>query len=403
MKRLAGSFTLTTISAYLSFILLGLGGGLLGVAWPAMQISFNQPIDAMAVILGASTVGYLIASFGSGIVVSRLGYGRMFIAALILMSFGWLGFAFVPSWGLVIAISFVGAFGTALLDAGLNAYMAAHHSAREMNWLHACFGIGITIAPLIMTAAVTGAGWQFGYLVVACCSMLLLSLFIISRKRWLSPITIASSGVAINRRRALKDTLRSPLVWLSILLFAVYAGVEILPGNWGYSLFTEVRNMPPELAGFWISFYWGSFTIGRLFFGAIMPKLSPVGLQRGCVAGLLFGGILFWWNPSITVGIAGLVILGFSQAPLFPLFVLNTPRMFGEERASYAIGFQLAGAGVGIALLPSIVGLLAATRTLVIMPPFLVGMVILLIIISEALNYFTSGKSQQVVVQGVGD
>ncbi len=403
MKKLSDSFTLTTISAYLGFILLGLGGGLLGVAWPAMQISFNQPIDAMAVILGASTVGYLVASFGSGIVVSRLGYGRMFIVALILMCFGWLGFALIPSWGLVIAISFVGAFGTALLDAGLNAYLAAHHSAREMNWLHACFGIGITIAPLIMTAAVTGAGWQFGYIIAAFGSVLLLALFIMSRSRWLSPITIASSGAAIDRRRALKETLRSPLVWLSILLFAVYAGVEILPGNWGYSLFTEVRNMPPERAGFWISFYWGSFTVGRLFFGAIMPKLSPIGLQRGCVTGLLFGGILFWWNPSTIVGIAGLIILGFSQAPLFPLFVLNTPRMFGEERASYAIGFQLAGAGIGIALLPSIVGLLAATRTLVIMPPFLVGMVILLIIISEALNYFTSAKTQQVIIQGAGD
>lgn len=404
MKNLAGSFTLVTVSAYLGFILIGIGGGLLGVAWPAMQVYFGQPIDAMAVILLVSTIGYLIASFGSGIVVSRLGYGRMFITALVLMAFGWFGFVFANSWGLLIAISFVGALGIALLDAGLNAYMAAHHSAREMNWLHACYGIGITISPLIMTVAVTGAGWQYGYLVAAIAALLLLAVFVFNRKQWQPPIiAMTTNGVAINKRQVLTDTLRSPLIWLSIFMFLIYAGVESLPGQWGYSLFTEVRGMNAETAGFWVSFYWGSFTIGRLFFGAIMPKLSPIGLQRGCIAGTLVGGLLFWWNPSNTVGIIGLVILGFAQAPLFPLFVLNTPRMFGEARASYAIGFQLAGASLGIGLLPSIVGLLAATYTLAIMPPFLVAMVILLIIISELLLYFTSDRTRSVAVQGAGD
>jgi len=404
VKKLAGEFTLVTITAYLGFILIGLGGGLLGVAWPAMQIYFEQPIDAMAVILTVSTTGYLIASFGSGIVVSRLGYGRMFILALILIGCGWLGVALSHSWGMLIVITFIGSLGTALLDAGLNAYMAAHHSAREMNWLHACYGIGITISPLVMTAAVANAGWQYGYLVAAIAALLLLSLFVLSRKEWMPPVTASSTtGIAFSKRQVLIDTLRSPLIWLSVVLFLIYAGVESLPGQWGYSLFTEVRGMNVETAGFWVSFYWGSFTIGRLFFGAIMPKLSPIGMQRGCIAGTLLGGLLFWWNPSNTVGVIGLVILGFAQAPLFPLFVLNTPRMFGEARASYAIGFQLAGAGVGIALLPGIVGSLAATRTLVIMPPFLVVMVVVLIIISELLLYFTSGRMRQVAVQGAGD
>ncbi len=404
MKNLAGSFTLVTVSAYLGFIIIGMGAGLLGVAWPAMQAYYGQPIDAMAVILGFSAAGYLIASFGSGIVVARLGYGRMFIAALILVVFGWFGFVFSTSWVLLVAISFVGALGTALLDAGLNAYMAAHHSARDMNWLHASFGIGITISPLIMTMAVTGAGWQYGYLVVAIAALMLLVLFVFNRKQWLPPVIVSStSGAVVNKREVLIDTLRSPLIWLSILMFLIYAGIEALPGQWGYSLFTEVRGMNAETAGFWVSFYWASFTIGRLFFGAIMPRLSPIRLQRGCIIGTLFGGVLFWWNPSNPVGVIGLVILGFAQAPLFPLFVLNTPRMFGEARASYAIGFQLAGASVGIGLLPSIVGLLAATRTLVVMPPFLVLMLILLIVISELLLYFTSDKIRHVAVQGAAD
>ncbi len=29
--------------------------------------------------------------------------------------------------------------------------MATHHSARTVNWLHACYGVGVTRGPVIMT------------------------------------------------------------------------------------------------------------------------------------------------------------------------------------------------------------------------------------------------------------
>ena len=67
-----------------------------------------------------------------------------------------------------------GGLGTGLIDGGLNTYVANRQGPREMNWLHASWGVGVTLSPLMMTAAITsGLGWRWGY---ALSGLLLLAL-----------------------------------------------------------------------------------------------------------------------------------------------------------------------------------------------------------------------------------
>lgn len=58
---------------FVAFISLGLPDGLLGVAWPEMRRSFGLPLDALGVLLIASTTGYLISSFFNGYFMAKLG------------------------------------------------------------------------------------------------------------------------------------------------------------------------------------------------------------------------------------------------------------------------------------------------------------------------------------------
>jgi len=53
----------TVIVANIGFIGLGMTGGLLGLAWPTMRQEFQVPLDATAILLLGSTIGYLSASF----------------------------------------------------------------------------------------------------------------------------------------------------------------------------------------------------------------------------------------------------------------------------------------------------------------------------------------------------
>lgn len=59
------------------------------------------------------------------------------------------------------------------------------------------------------------------------------------------------------------------------------------------------------------------------------------------------------------------------------------PNIVGREHASNAIGYVVGAAGVGVALLPTIAGILAERFTLEAIPPFILGLAIVLAVLYE--------------------
>ncbi|HLU08360.1 MAG TPA: MFS transporter, partial [Oceanobacillus sp.] len=369
------SNTLTVGLAFASFILLGLHSGLIGVAWPAIRTELGLALDDVAILLFASTLGYLSASFASGPVAYRIGAGRMFALGGVMIITGMVIYIVGASWLVLIAAAFIAGLGSGSIDAGLNAYIANFHSTRAMNWLHAFFGIGVTIAPTIETIALNAGGkwvssfwgmdsvgasiadyvllksgtWRGGYIVVGLVAVAITFLLAIYRKRFRAVVV---DGADAKHGASVMATLRLPQVWMGILLFVFAAGAEATPGQWTFSLFTVARGIDTTTAGFWVTVYWGSFTIGRMLFGTYLPKISNVNLLRICIIASGFGALLLWWNPVTAVGLIGLVLLGFGQAPIFPVLVSETPRYIGAAHSQNAVGFQVAGAGLGVAGLP---------------------------------------------------
>ncbi len=352
-----------------------------------MQKEFEVPLDAIGILLLALTAGYLLTSFLSGTIAHRFGVGRMFVGAACCSAFGLLGMALNHTWVLMPFILLVGGFGSGLIDAGTNAYVAQHHSARTMNWLHGSFGIGTTIGPLVMTAVLaSGQSWRIGYELAAGVMLLLMVMFLFSIRWWLP--TVMQNETTSAERKSAFEVLRMPAVWFGIGLFFLYAGLEATPGTWVYTLFTQARGIANDAAGLWVSVYWGSFTIGRFFFGAIITRLNTLSLTRFCMIGMVVGTVLLWWNPVAWVGFLGLTLIGFMEAPLFPIFVSDTPRRVGMENAANAIGFQIAGAGFGISMLPAIAGWLANNISpdvirLDVIPPYMVAGAVLVVVLHE--------------------
>jgi fucose permease len=400
------SNNLTVKLAFASFILLGMMGGLIGVAWPAIRTELGLRLDAVGTLLLASTLGYLSASFLTGPVAYRIGAGRMFALGSAFILAGMAMYAIGASWYLFIAASFVAGLGSGTLDGGLNAYVAAHYSTRAMNWLHAFFGIGVTISPLFVTAALNAGAqwihafwsldsvapslieflvfkagtWRGGYLIVGLVAIVMTVLLALNRNRFRAVVVESS---APKRGVSAFATLRLPQVWFGIFMFVFAAGVEATPGQWTFSLFTQARGIDTVSAGFWVSVYWGSFTIGRMLFGTYLPKISNANLLRICIAVAIVGALLLWWNPLPAVGFVGLVLLGFAQAPIFPVLVSETPRYIGVGHSQNAIGFQVSGAGLGIAGLPSFAGVLAAAVGLEVISPFVLAGLVALFILHE--------------------
>lgn len=374
--------------AFLRFIVLGLPGGMLGVAWPSIRGSFGLSLDAVGTLLLASTTGYLLSSFASGRTIAQIGVGPALMIGSILGGLGFLGYILAPAWWVMVLFGLLAGLGTGTIDAGLNTYFAANYGASLMNWLHACFGVGATLGPAIMTAMFNGGhSWHWGYALVVVSEGVLAACFGLTLRRWrlARSGSVAESGsVGPNQARGI-DTLKLPAVWLSVLLFFIFTGIEGSAGQWPYSLFTELRSIDPVVAGFWVSVYWGSLTVGRIVFGALVARIGIAPLLRTGMLGVVCGAALTWWNPTDLLGFLGLALMGFSMAPIFPLSISATPQRLGAEHTANAIGFQVAAASLGLGVLPGFAGILAEAFSLEIVGPFLFVTSVAMFLLHEAM------------------
>ncbi len=346
--------------AALAFVSLGLPDGLLGVAWPSMRSFFRVDLEALGALLVATTAGYVAASFSSGRLLRRLNLGTVLAASCLLTAAGLLGYAAASSWPVVLALGAVLGLGAGAVDAALNTYVATHHGARMLNWLHACFGVGAAAGPLIMTAVFQrGAGWQQGYVIVGAAQIALAACFVATFRHWPRSDGLPSAA-AEDSTATMAATLRVPAAWLGMAVFIAYAGVEASIGAWTFTLLTEARLMPTVEAGLLASLYWGGITGGRLL-AAAAGGVVPVHLQlRGAVWSVALGVALVWVDAGAHLTAAGLVVAGLACGPIFPLLIATTPGRVGVSHSANAVGFQIAASALGLSVVPGVVGLAAA-------------------------------------------
>ena len=164
MKRLV-----LLIVIYLAFVSLGLPDGVLGLAWPGMRASLGQPLESLGLVTFILAGCSAVSGFLSGRVLLRFGTGPVTFVSALMTGLSLLGLSQVPSFPLMVALAFPLGLGAGSVDAGLNHYVAEHYSSKHMNWLHACWGVGATLGPLIVGSILAGGGaWSQGYLTVAC-------------------------------------------------------------------------------------------------------------------------------------------------------------------------------------------------------------------------------------------
>ncbi len=361
---------LRILLAWLAFIALGIPGAAIGVAWPSMRDTWSLPTASLGILLLALTFGYLSGAFVSGRLVIRFGMGSTLILSSTVITGGLLGFGLAPGWTPLIAAAFFLGLGQGTLDAGINLYFANHFNARMMNWLHASFSVGATLGPFIVQLAISsGQGWRIVWLAIALVQLLLTGAYFFTRASWHSSRRQETDTVA--DAPSILATLRQPAVLLGMALFFVFVGIETATGSWSFTLFSETRAIDSALAATWVGLYWGSFALSRILFGFFADKLPATTSIRVSIIAVLLGGLMFSLREPVAISLAGLLLIGFAQAPVFPLLITATPRRLGEGHATNAIGFQMSAAGLGIAGLPALVGVVASFSSFEILGPFL--------------------------------
>ncbi|MCB0047643.1 MAG: MFS transporter [Caldilineaceae bacterium] len=358
--------------AFIAFIALGLPDGLLGVGWPSIRADFGVPLDAIGLFLVASVAGYMTSSFISGFLLSRVGVGPVLAASCLLTGSALLGYTVVPQWWMMVFLGVFAGLGAGAIDAGMNTYVAANFGEELMQWLHASWGVGITMGPLIMMFGLTTMdSWRFGYRAVAVFQIALAVTFALTLHMWNrgdAPAAADKEKKLTDYKTPLGETLRQPTVWLSIILFFLYVGAEASLGTWTYTLLTESRGVDIRLAGFFAGSYWFTFTIGRVVAGLFANRVGVNRLVFGGLTGALLGAALLIWNPGVMANVVAVGIIGLSIAPIFPAMMSGTRTRVGSDYAANTIGMQIAATGFGTAVIPGLMGVLARQVSLEVIP-----------------------------------
>jgi fucose permease len=356
-QRPSGSQRLLIFIAYIGFVSLGLPDTLIGVAWPSVRDNFHLQQSAAAFVFFGTGCSYFLSSFFTGRLLRFLGIGTLLAASSLLVAVSGFGYALAPIWVLFAAASLLHGVGSGAIDAGLNHYVAHHLSARHMNWLHACYAVGATLGPLIMTGMIAWNGsWRGGYLIVAITLFALSVLFTVTRRKWEDGNESRESESPASA--SVHETLRHPLVWLQIVIFFIYTGLEVTIGQWSFTLMTESRHIQKDFAGLSVTTYWASICLGRILFGFLVDRIGVDRLIRGSLLTALLGAGLFALRPPEAVQAVALALSGLGLAAIYPCLMTRTPQRLGKALASHAIGFQVGAAMLGAALLPSLAGLL---------------------------------------------
>ena len=198
-----------------------------------------------------------------------------------------------------------------------------------------------------------------------------------ARSDRVAPEAAASIGVAPARRLTLN---------LSVVAFLVYGGIAAGTGTWAYTVLTEQGGVSGPVAGVAVAGYWAGFTASRLLLGVIARRISLEALPQATVLATVACLLVFWLAPNPAMRMTGLVLSGVAHGPFFPVQTLLTPRRFGSVRSPAVVGYQIAAATFGGALVPGTIGVLVAWRGLEVVRPALVAVAVGLVAITEALR-----------------
>lgn len=353
--------------------MLGLVDGALGVAWPSLRDAFDRSVSDLGLLLAFGSIGYLSASVGYGWLHSRFGTGLLLGSGATLLAVGLVGFAAAAAWPVLALSTVLLGLGGGLVDTGMNAHAALAFDVGSINLLHACYGVGATLGPVVVTISLVSSGvWRDGYAALAVLQVVAVVAVWGFRHRWAGaePGVSADDGPAGRRSQ----------MWLLLVLFFLYTGVEVGTGQWAFTLLTEGRGVDTLVAGTWVAVYWGGLTAGRFTFGWVGDRISPSAILNGSLLVSLLGLGLLWLAPG-GLGLVGLPIAGLGFAAVFPTLVSITPARIGRFRSTRSMGFQLAAANIGAAALPWVLGLVAATKGVETLAPGLFAAGVLLSVV----------------------
>ncbi|KAI9490458.1 major facilitator superfamily domain-containing protein [Zychaea mexicana] len=366
-------------------VVCGLNDGSIGAIIPRLKDFYGIPNETVSLLFLCNSFGYFLAAMVNGYLVHKLGQlGAMYFGAInLLIAYSLIATGF--PFGIMAILMVLQGSGVALLDAGMNVYTSSVPKATLMlNVLHALYGVGAMLSPLINAALLKrGVSWQGLYVALAIFSTLNL-LFITFGFRNVKVDLVddeedeEQQNNPARHKEIMRAAMRHPMTTLGALYILVYVGTEVTVGGWGLTFLQQGRHGDYVAMSNVIAGYWAALAVGRIILGYLCERFGEKRMIT--IFTLMTVAVLavIWVVADIVVDSIAIISAGFLLGPMFPSTISLASKVLPKSMHATSIGFMAGTGAGGAALFPFITGQIAGRFGILSMPAVCLAMAVVM-------------------------
>jgi fucose permease len=352
-----------------------------GALIPYLEEYYNLTYTVVSLLFLSPLVGYTASALLNNWIHLRWGQRGVAIIAPTCHLTAYIITSVHPPYPVLVVIFMLAGMGNGLEDAAWNAWIGNMANPNEvLGFLHAFYGLGATLAPIVATTMIAKAGlewYKFYYVMIGFAALTLVTSV---------PAFWSASGAQFRARNSrstdssdnrMKEALtRMPfarVTWLCAIFLLGYVGIEVALGGWIVTFMLRVRDGSNFASGMTATGFWMGLTVGRIVLGFVTPRIGEklaIAIYLPITMAL---ELIFWLVPQFYVSAVAIAFQGFFLGPLFPAVIVAATKLLPRHLHVSAIGFAAAVGGSGAAVLPFAVGAIAQTKGVQVLQPIVLA------------------------------
>lgn len=346
---------------FVSYVLYGLSGNLLNSVWPKVAGDIGAAVALLGVVSTLCNITSGVTSafvykirrkYGTNITIS---IGLVFMA-LCLILYGVAKNIYIIGIGFIVL-----GIGNAIVDVGANSYIIKAYDAKKVSLLHACWGIGSSVGPMIMTLSITFLkNYRMGFAIGAVITIAVFILMRFMKRKWeankasVAKETVELHSVSEEEKTSNKkfvDIIKIDLALIVMICFFFGNALNGLMNTWIATIYVEQRHITVIEGANLATVFFASLTLMRVILGFIASNFKTKNvIFFGIIVAIVGVGLMFIKSTNIYFLYLNAAVLGIGIAPIIPFFNHYLKTLFGENNVGEILGycsiFSLTGIGI---------------------------------------------------------
>lgn len=365
-----------TISTWLMMIFCGILESMKSLLVPYFQQQLSLTPNQTGLLLSVSFYGVVLTNLLIGIVFNRTEVKKIMLFSLTIMAIALIGFSVSFPYTILILLMLIlgsGISGVGMASNTVTAVLHPNRAGQMFIMLHAFFGIGALIGPIVIQRVLDYSSWSAVFIGLAIFPLFLLS--------YLTMKKVPSGKMAKLKLSDMVSLLKEKSFSKFVIVKFCYAGAELGFVTWMIGFLQEEHLFTPQKAALYVSLFFATFTIGRLLGSFIVERIGyfimlilHCSLAIVCLVATVYGPTEVMWV---------FIIYGFTLSIIFPTITTIASKVY-SDKISAVFGFLYAASGLGGALTTWLIGFVYENSTYrtAFLIPLMMLIVVFIVILS---------------------